>query len=74
MTEKVIETLTDAVRDRIRAALAGNGAETTHENQELDPGPAPPNGAEGNGAHDRGKPGKDDPVPPPTPAADDPRV
>jgi hypothetical protein len=65
MTEKVIETLTDAVRERIRAALAG---------KELDPGPAPPNGAEGNGVHDQGEPGKDDPARPPTPDPDEPRV
>ncbi len=65
MTEKVIETLTDAVRERIRAALAS---------KELDPGPAPPNGAEGNGVHDQGEPGKDDPARPPTPDPDEPRV
>jgi ATP-binding cassette subfamily B protein len=65
MTEKVIETLTDAVRERIRAALAS---------KELDRGQAPPNGGEGNGVNDQGEPGKDDPAPPPTPDADEPRV
>jgi hypothetical protein len=43
VTEKVIETLTDAVRQRIRAALEDGKT-------------APENGAEGNGAHRNASP------------------
>jgi hypothetical protein len=64
ITDKVIETLTDAVRQRIRAALDDS---TTR--------PAPDKGADGsNGAGDQGRHGPDEPGPSPHPADDDPRV
>ena len=76
VTDKVIETLTDAVRQRIRAALADNTMRPTpaerRERPTLDTGnTVPDNGTEGsNGA---GKRTPDDPGPP-TPADDDPGV
>ncbi len=66
ITDKVIETLTDAVRQRIRAALAERSTSDTGNT-------VPDNGAKGsNGAGEKGRPDADDPGSPPFPAGDDP--
>jgi ATP-binding cassette, subfamily B, bacterial len=77
VTERVIETLTDAVRQRIREALAtGDGkaaAAARQEHSKLHPGTAP-NSAEGNGADDQEGLGNDAPAPSRIPTGDDPTV
>ncbi len=78
VTEKVIDTLTDAVRRRIRAALDEGAVRPTEaggrERPTLDTGnTVPDNGAEGsNGAQNA--PGSDRPGSSPFPAGDDPGV
>ena len=75
VSERVIETLTDAVRQRIRQALStstGTAAER-REHGRIDTGdPVPDDGTEGsNGAPDRDGPGSDGPGSPPFSAGHD---
>jgi ABC-type multidrug transport system ATPase subunit len=74
VTERVIETLTDAVKKRIREAIAADqakqGAAAQDKNAKLHPGAAPPS-ADGNGAHEQEGHGTDAPAPSPIPTGDD---
>ena len=71
----MIETLTDAVRQRIRAALAADAAKqgAPAREKKLDPGVAP-NGVEGNGAQEHEGQQTTPPPRSPIPTGDDSNV